>query len=504
MTSKTSDGYQWTSDSKTVQRGLETNAVIKPPRRGDFSLNRVYDAVVIGAGYAGLAAARDLVTKGHSVLLIEARDRVGGRTYTVTKDGFLYEMGGTWVTHHMGYLFREMVRYDMDRDLIETGSPDKDKGYYTINVPDAEPRKLSHEEAGKMSSRAWDVFVNVDGEHCRTLCPLPHAQLNNIVVDRATIEKWDKMSCQDRFEQIKHKLSPEERGLLVSLLLHISGGEMETSSLWDMIRSHALMAHDSKNFGDIWLRYKLKEGQTALARNIFHEAVDHGLDYSFSTPVAAIAQKANQVHIQSQSGEVFRAQKVVCTIPLNVLQDIHFSPPLSQKRQDAIQLGHVNQMSKIHADVGNPELERWNGMRFPGVLMYGYGDGVLPNGDVHVVGFGKDERTTFVPEKNPELAVDAFQKLHPMDVRRVIFHNWCTDPYSKGGPAWWRPGYMSKYQDELQSRWGNVFFASGDWAHGWRASIDGALEQGTVNAQQITKELKKLDKRARNLLQSNL
>lgn len=39
------------------------------------------------------------------------------------------------MTHHMQYLFREMTRYGMDRDLILTGDPDKAKGYYTINVP---------------------------------------------------------------------------------------------------------------------------------------------------------------------------------------------------------------------------------------------------------------------------------------------------------------------------------------------------------------------------------
>ena len=49
---------------------------------------------------------------------------------------------------------------------------------------------------------------------------------------------------------------------------------------------------------------------------------------------------------------------------------------------------------------------------------------------------------------------------------------------------------MSKYRDELQSRHGNIVFASGDWAHGWRASIDGALEQGTIAAQEITNELR--------------
>lgn len=80
------------------------------------------------------------------------------------------------------------------------------------------------------------------------------------------------------------------------------------------------------------------------------------------------------------------------------------------------------------------------------------------------------------------------------------FHNWASDPYSQGGPAWWRPGYMSKYQDELQSRHGNIFFASADWAHGWRASIDGALEQGVQSAHTATVELRELKKQVASRL----
>lgn len=53
---------------------------------------------------------------------------------------------------------------------------------------------------------------------------------------------------------------------------------------------------------------------------------------------------------------------------------------------------------------------------------------------------------------------------------------------------------MSKYQDELQKRHGNVFFASGDWAHTWRASIDGALEQGSLCAIEALRELRLTDK----------
>lgn len=52
---------------------------------------------------------------------------------------------------------------------------------------------------------------------------------------------------------------------------------------------------------------------------------------------------------------------------------------------------------------------------------------------------------------------------------------------------------MSKYQDELQSAHGAIFFASGDWAHGWRASIDGALEQGSLCGIRALRELHEVE-----------
>lgn len=44
-------------------------------------------------------------------------------------------MGGTWVTHHMAYLFAEMIRYKMDRDLLITHHREYENDYYTLNVP---------------------------------------------------------------------------------------------------------------------------------------------------------------------------------------------------------------------------------------------------------------------------------------------------------------------------------------------------------------------------------
>lgn len=282
------------------------------------------------------------------------------------------------------------------------------------------PRNCPPEEAGAIQGKAWDAFVNVDGQYGRTLCPLPHAQLDNAIVPRPTVEKWDGISCRERFDQIKHQLTAEEQGLLVSLLLHISGGSMENSSLWDMIRSHALLIHSTDNFGDVWLRYKLRAGQSELAGRMFREAASSGLDYAFSTPVAAVKQGDGGVLVRTASGETLRAKKLICTVPLNVLKDVDFQPPLSPQRREAINIGHVNHMNKVHADVRNPELESWNGMRFPGKLMYVYSDGVLPNGDVHITGFGTDQRGVFVPEEDPEAAVEEFNKVHPMDVQSMV------------------------------------------------------------------------------------
>ena len=353
-------------------------------------------------------------------------------------------MGGTWVTHHMAYLFKEMVRYKMDRDHILTHYRGHANDYYSINVPGtfhgidygwkftnvrllgATPRTLSHEEAGQITARAWEIFVDVDGEACRRTCPLPHAQLDNILVNRKDVEAWDKLSCAERFDQIKHLLTPEEAGILVALLLHISGGNMDNSSLWDMIRSHALMSYSVSNFAEVWTTFKLREGQSELAYRMFSDAVDNGLEYNFKMPVTSMTEctKDGQqlMDVKGQNGQVFSARYVVSTIPLNVLSTIKFSPPLSMRRQEAVQLGHVNYMTKIHAEIKGPGLTSWRGMRFPNNLMFGYGDGVLPNGNAHIVGFGKDERDTFVPEEHPEKVVEAFEKLHPMEVQKTVRH----------------------------------------------------------------------------------
>ena len=73
---------------------------------------RQADVVIVGAGLAGLAAARTLVAAGVETLVLEARDRVGGRTYTTpAQNGTQLDLGGQWIgpsQHHIAALAAEV------------------------------------------------------------------------------------------------------------------------------------------------------------------------------------------------------------------------------------------------------------------------------------------------------------------------------------------------------------------------------------------------------------
>jgi len=88
---RSSEGFLWTP-TNTVE-GLETSAVVPSKISG----NKDYDVIVIGGGFAGLVAARDISREKLKILIVEARDRIGGRTWTAKALGEEFEMGGTWV-----------------------------------------------------------------------------------------------------------------------------------------------------------------------------------------------------------------------------------------------------------------------------------------------------------------------------------------------------------------------------------------------------------------------
>lgn len=142
------EGYQWTQKDG-LRSGLATMGVVKPASNIDVSAvtqDALFDAVVIGAGYAGLTAARDLTFAGSMVLLLEARDRIGGRTWTSSVDGYLYEMGGTWISWNQPHVYREISRYGLAGDLQASFDGSKGLNAFEVVTPER-TLTLTHDRA---------------------------------------------------------------------------------------------------------------------------------------------------------------------------------------------------------------------------------------------------------------------------------------------------------------------------------------------------------------------
>jgi monoamine oxidase len=141
MTSR--DGYYWTKE-EGLKAGVPSIGVVTP-QSNISSPEDAYDVVVIGAGYCGLTAARNAAIEGLRVLLLEGRDRIGGRSWSSNIGGYPFEMGGTWVHWGQSNVWREILRYKMANDVENSFDFSNGVNHFELNMPE-ESCTMSHEK----------------------------------------------------------------------------------------------------------------------------------------------------------------------------------------------------------------------------------------------------------------------------------------------------------------------------------------------------------------------
>ena len=337
-------------------------------------------------------------------------------------------------------------------------------------------------------------LLNVDGVFGRKIMPMPGV---TSLGKQQTLAQLDDMSIRDRLDQLQSQFDPTEMAVLEGFLSITCGSKLEDASFTELLRWWALNNYDMQLFMEQCLTYKLRSGQSFFARKFFDEALSTGrLTYAFNTPTTSITDDGAIVTVSTANNRHFKARHIACTVPLNVLKDISFDPPLDPLKLEASTLGHVNQVSKVHVECANPELRSLSGtIANPhDKLTYIFGDGTTPAGNTHLVSFGSSYDSVHLhPEDDIEDTKRAFTAFADMDIRRIVFHNWSKDPYAKGAWEWLRPGMLSKkhYLDALRRKQGNIHFASADWAYLWRGFIDGGIEDGARVAMEIQTDLRK-------------
>ncbi len=418
----------------------------------------VYDVVVVGAGFAGLIAARELRQEGHSVLVIEARDRLGGRTHSERQGDHVVEYGGTWVHWCQPYIWTEILRYDAQ--LIETPSATPDRIVLaTINGP----KEVPLPEAGAALSRGLaKVLHEADLVYPRPFDPSFAA---DEVRRRAHLSLAERAAATD--------LTDLERSLFSAFFATLGHCPLEELGYTEALRGWALAGGDYTHFSDALARYRLRDGTHALVSAI---AEDANAEIALSTIATRIEQADDGVTIHCEAGGAYRGRLAVVTVPLNTLGALQFSPPLNQAKQAHALERHAGRGIKGYATIRQQVGLLQGFAADPAPITNIMTDATGPWGS-RLIFFGPDaQRLDPSNIKAVETALKAF--VPNAEVTEVISHDWNHDAYALGTWCHFRPGQIAQFFPADRATEGRVLFASADTADGWRGFIDGAVERG--------------------------
>jgi monoamine oxidase len=271
-------------------------------------MNSRLDAIVIGAGAAGLAAARQLVAAGRSVLVLEARDRIGGRIWTDRSIGSVpVELGAEFI-HGAHVQTWEWVR--------RTGAQ-------TLPFARWSGRRIAL--GGGRVAGAWLLRARPD---LRRLMSLEDQIAAYSGPDRP-LSEWLR----------ERDYSPLAAHIADLRLAHAFCATPETLSLLDLAEE---LRGGYTEGGD----FKILTGYDQIVN-----ALAEGLDIRLGTPVSALHWGADGVEALAESGLSFQARDAIVTLPLALLQAgaVRFEPALPEAQREAIgQLAMAPAMKLIY------------------------------------------------------------------------------------------------------------------------------------------------------------
>ncbi|WP_175688895.1 flavin monoamine oxidase family protein [Burkholderia anthina] len=444
------------------------NATLAAPESKAVASGARYDVIVIGGGFAGLTAARDCALRGMKTLLLEARSRVGGRTFTSSYEDHRLELGGTWIHWSQPNVWSEVTRYGLD--LVEStgASPDRftwRSGARVFNGDVAKASSIMVDAMGK--------FCDVDGMGGRSIFPRPFDTPQQAQV----ASKLVGLSLQDRLRALK--LAPEASGLLNAQLTALCNRDPASGAFVEHLRLMSLVNFDMGLLLDSLQRFKIEQGMSGLAHSII---ADGHADVMLSAPVAKVERQNTKVIVTTTAGAQYSAGSVICTVPVNVLKSIEFTPPLDPRKLQASKAGVTGQGAKCYIHI-KQKIGKWMGCgAFPNPITMTWTEQERDDGTL-LVAFGPPGLLDINDEQAVQTALRTI--LPGVDVLATTGYQWTADPYSQGTWCFYRPGQMEDALMPLRTREGAIFFASADSALGWRGFIDGAIGSGTRIAQEV-------------------
>jgi monoamine oxidase len=426
------------------------------------------DVLVLGGGFAGVVAARELHEAGLSVRLLEARDRLGGRTWYKPDAlaGHALEMGGTWIVPEHRHVWAEIERYGLAAPF---GGLPASYGWLTEGVVHHGSLPVPPEELPDLERVIFamrDAAARLDLSR-----PLAGQDIGDL--DSTPSDVW--------LEQLG--VGPHTRDLALAWFSGTASASPGECSILEVVRWLAAAN------GSVWrwlaasvLGHVLADGTSALIDAIVQ---DSACDVRLGVPVLSVSQTADGVTVRTggtEPGE-HHARAAVLAVPLNCLGDVGFDPPLAAGKLAAARERHAGHGSKVWAIVDEAP-EGFFGLGWAGGKGFDFvgTEEITPEGAL-LVCFSPDPALARAGHDETEAAIRAF-----LPAARLIdhaTHDWTEDEWARGTWNVFRPGQIVRYETALRAGEGRIACAGAHTALLWPGFIDGAVESGLRAAAEI-------------------
>lgn len=448
-----------------------------------------FDVIVLGAGLAGLAAANNVAAAGKRVVVLEARDRVGGRLKNGTlEDGQWIELGGQWIGPTQDRMYelveelglKTITTYNAGSTLIQLGPKPVRMSPTKGAVPRLNPFVLADLAQGLLKFEKLTKSVDLQK---------PWATSGAYKLDYVTFQSWItknlKTPAARSYFQVASEAvfaaEPGDLSLLHAAFYAKSGSGLET-----------LMAVDRGAQQD-----RIDGGSVLIAEKLAEKLAKKQANVLLNSPVRAIKQTAEDVTVKTRAGKVYTGEQVIVTLPPTLAGRLEYDPPLPGRRDQLTQRLPMGQVIKMFLVYERPF---WRDHGLNGQVGSAKGpvkvtfDNTPPGAKRAIMlGFLEGNEGRKWSKKTAEERKEMFIKSlvgffgeearHPID---YLDQDWADEEFSRGCyGAHFTTGTWTAYGEELRQAVGRVHWAGTEYSPVWNGYMEGAVRSGESTAAEV-------------------